>query len=68
MLRPDGLERAQATRRLDVADDANHHHRWSLDDRYRFNNLLLVNLFNPTRECIMGKDKRDTHRLLLNPN
>jgi hypothetical protein len=42
VLSPDGGQRAEATRGLDVADDANHDNRRGLDDGDGFHNFLLV--------------------------
>ena len=44
VLGPDGGERAQAARRLDVADDTDDDHRRGLDDGGSLDNLLLVHL------------------------
>eukprot|EP00955_Chlamydomonas_euryale_P094227 364839-Chlamydomonas_euryale.AAC.6 len=44
VLCPDGVERAQATRCLDVADDTDDDHGRRLNDRHRLHGLLLVQL------------------------
>lgn len=45
MLSPDGLEATHAMRSLDVANNANNHHRGSLKDGHRLEDLLLVGLW-----------------------
>ena len=44
VLRPHGVERSEALRRLDVADDADHDHRGGFDDGDRLEGFLLVEL------------------------
>jgi len=44
VLRPHGVEGAQAARGLHVAHDAHHHHGGALDDGHRLARLLLVQL------------------------
>ena len=44
VLRPDGVERAQAARGLDVADNTDDDHGGRLDDRHRLASLLLMQL------------------------
>uniref|UniRef100_A0A3P9ACP9 Uncharacterized protein n=1 Tax=Esox lucius TaxID=8010 RepID=A0A3P9ACP9_ESOLU len=44
VLGKDGLERAQAARGLDIADNANHDHGRSLHNSHRFNHFLLIHL------------------------
>ena len=44
MLSEEGLEGSQALGGLNVADDADNHHRWGLNDGDRLDDLLLVEL------------------------
>ena len=44
MLSKYALERTWSSWSIDVADDANDHHWWCLDDCHGFDNFLLVNL------------------------
>lgn len=46
MLGPNGLQHSQATRRLDVANNTNAHHRGSFNDGYGFQHLFPVDLWN----------------------
>merc|ERR1719367_2160063 len=44
VLSPDGLESTEATWGLDIANKADSHHGWGLDDGHSLDNILLVDL------------------------
>lgn len=44
MLCPDGVQRAQTARSLDVTNKTNNDHRWGLDDSHGLASFLLVQL------------------------
>mmetsp|Transcript_39682 Transcript_39682/g.118085 ORF Transcript_39682/g.118085 Transcript_39682/m.118085 type:complete len:245 (+) Transcript_39682:578-1312(+) len=71
VLCPDGVERAQATRCLDVADDTDDDHGRRLNDRHRLHGLLLVQLGagllhlaqNVGRASLVADESRQMRRL-----